>query len=108
MPPLSVADMAPLDPPKQDTFVVVNILTDGPELSLIFTMFDEVHPFPSVILTVYEPAPRPVAVEAFPPLGDHVYVKGGVAPPVRLTEPAPFMVRQVEFVKLTTEEKLTG
>jgi hypothetical protein len=63
----TVAD--PLLPPKQLTFVEALITTVGFAAFGTVTVAERVHPFASVMVTVYVFAKRPVAVDAFPPLG---------------------------------------
>jgi hypothetical protein len=51
---------------------------------VIVNVFVRVHPFASVIVQVYDPAPIAVDVAPVPPLGVHAYVYG-VVPPETVT-----------------------
>jgi hypothetical protein len=78
----------PFVPPKQDAFtlVVVAASTGG---CVIVTVCVIIQPFASVIVQVYVPIARPVAVALVPPVGNHAYVYAGVPPPT-LTVAVPF------------------
>jgi hypothetical protein len=79
----------PVAPPKQitgeDVAVAVNAVG-----CVTVVVADEVQPFASVTITVYVPAESPVALDPFPPLGDHAYVYG-VVPPVGVTVAEPVL-----------------
>src|ERR1700733_8277216 len=62
-----------------------------------------VQPFLSVIVTVYVPAVRPVAVALVPPLGVHAYVYG-VVPPAPVAVALPLLPPlQLTFTILPVE-----
>ena len=69
MPPLAEIVAAPLLNPLQLTLVTADtdeVSTDGCDIVTVCVL---VQLFASVIVTVYVPAARPVAVAAVPPLG---------------------------------------
>jgi hypothetical protein len=70
VPPTTVPIADPLFPPKQETFVLEEIDAVGPLRLLTVTPPVTVHPLPSVTVTEYPPAAKPVAVAADPPDGD--------------------------------------
>jgi hypothetical protein len=70
-PPVAVTVAEPLLPPLQLTFVCAEIVAVGEPAFVMVTVRVMLQPFASVTVTVYEPAPRPVAVAFVPPVGAH-------------------------------------
>jgi len=60
-PPEGVIITEPFDPPLQETLVIAVVAVIGVAW-VIVTLAVVVHPLPSVTVTVYDPAARPVAV----------------------------------------------
>ena len=69
MPPFAVAFALPLLPPKQLTLVVAVAVAASADASwVIVTLAVAVHPWASVMVTVYEPAERLLADAVVLPL----------------------------------------
>ena len=71
MPPETVADKAPLLPPKQLTFSCVSNTIESGKDSAMTAVADDVHPNISVTVTEYVPDDKKDTLEEVLPPGDH-------------------------------------
>lgn len=85
-PPVGVAVAVPVVPPLHNTSVSVTATVKPPVLVMV-TVSVSVHELPSVAVTVYVPAARPVMVAVVAPV-DHIKVMVPV-PPVALAVAEP-------------------
>ena len=72
VPPVADTVAEPLLPPWQETFVCEETVAVMAEGAVIEKVCEPMQPIASWKLQVYVPAERPVAVAAFPPLGDQL------------------------------------
>jgi hypothetical protein len=90
VPPVIDTVAAPLLPPLHDTLVCDDNVETNAVGCVNVATFVLVHALASVMIQVYVPAAKPVAVAAVPPDGAHEYVYPGV-PPVADTDAAPLL-----------------
>ena len=103
-PSRAVTVTLPLHVAPQLTLAWVTVWLVIPELLLITTFVLEIHPLPSVILTMYTPAHNP---ETLLPVWLLLHTREYVGvPPVGVTETAPLQASQPGWV--ITGVKVTG
>lgn len=111
VPPEPAAVALPVLAPLQLMFVCDEMLAVGAPAFPIVTVVVAVQPFPSVPVTVYVEAAKPVADAALPPEGDQLYeYPEPTVPPEAATVAVPVLPPQAELVDETndTETAVAG
>jgi hypothetical protein len=98
VPPAAEIVAAPLLPLLQLTFVIDVTLDVSPAGCVMVTVWVLVQELASVMVQVYVPAARPVAVAAVPPAGAQEYVYEGVPPETEIVAAPLLPPLQLTFV----------